>query len=51
MDLLLLIEFGFSASGTRAVARTRDDPERLARTVAAIQGAKLALSGLAMLAA
>ncbi len=48
--LLLLIEFGFSASGTRAVARTRDDPERLARTVAAIQGAKLALSGLAVLA-
>jgi PST family polysaccharide transporter len=49
--LLLLIEFGFSASGARAVARTRDEPERLAGAIAAIQGAKAALSGLAVAAA
>src|SRR4051812_25780491 len=41
--LLLIIEFGFNASGTRAVARTRGDPAELARTTAAIQGAKLML--------
>ena len=41
--LQLLIEFGFSASATRAVARRRDDPEALAEAVASVQGAKLAL--------
>src|SRR3954451_2672638 len=45
--LTLVMEFGFNASGPRAVARTRDDPDELARAVSAIQGAKVALSVLA----
>jgi PST family polysaccharide transporter len=49
--LLLLIEFGFASSATRAVARRRDDPEALADAVASTQGAKLALSGMVFAAA
>src|SRR5919107_1556385 len=45
--LAMVGEYGFRLSGTRAVARVRDDPERLARTVAGIQGAKLLLAGAA----
>ncbi len=43
--LAMLIEYGFGLSATREVARERDDGERLARTVADVQGAKLALAG------
>jgi polysaccharide transporter, PST family len=43
--LAMVGEYGFRLSGTRAVARVRDDPEQLARTVAGIQGAKLLLAG------
>src|SRR5829696_3352470 len=39
-------EYGFRFSGTRAIARVRDDPERLAGTVADIMGAKLLLTGV-----
>jgi polysaccharide transporter, PST family len=41
--LSLFVQYGFSFSGTRAVARHRDEPETLARTVAGVQGAKLML--------
>ena len=44
--LAMVGEYGFRLSGTRAVARVREDPERLAETVAGIQGAKLALAGV-----
>lgn len=41
--LQLVIEFGFGASATRAVARRREDREAVARAVASVQGAKLCL--------
>jgi polysaccharide transporter, PST family len=49
--LQLVVEFGFGSSATRAVARTRDDDAEVARVVAAVQGAKLALSLIAVLIA
>jgi PST family polysaccharide transporter len=49
--LQLVIEFGFGASATRAVARRRDDRPALAAAVGAVQGAKLALCSLATLGA
>jgi polysaccharide transporter, PST family len=49
--LSILIEYGFGLSATRAVARERDDPERLAATVAGVQGAKLVLAGAVAAAA
>ena len=49
--LQVVVEFGFGASATRAVARSRDDRREVARVVAAVQGAKLSLSGLAVIAA
>ena len=42
-------EYGFRFSGTRAVARVRDDPDRLAETVAGVMGAKLMLTGVVTL--
>jgi PST family polysaccharide transporter len=47
--LAMLIEYGFGLSATREVARERAVPERLARTVADVQGGKLALVGLVTL--
>ena len=44
-------EYGFRVSGTRAVARVRDDPDRLAGTVAGVMGAKLMLCGVVTLLA
>ena len=41
--VLLLLNYGFSFSATRAVARHRGDRAELARTVAGVQGAKLLL--------
>ncbi|AFZ66507.1 oligosaccharide flippase family protein [Deinococcus peraridilitoris] len=41
--LLLLVEYGFQLSATRDVARHRDEPRRLARIVAGVQGAKAIL--------
>ena len=41
--LILVLEFGFELSGTRAVARTRSAPERLADVVQGIQSAKALL--------
>ena len=49
--LQLLIEFGFSASATRAIAQRRDDRLELERAVAAVQGAKLVLTLASILAA
>ena len=43
----LVVEYGFNLSATRDVARRRQDPAELARTVASVQGAKLLLAGLA----
>jgi PST family polysaccharide transporter len=43
--LAAIAEYGFRLSGTRAVARVRDEPERLAQTVAGVMGAKLLLCG------
>ena len=51
--LALVIEYGFDLSGTREIARHRDDHGHVARTVAGVQGAKLlvcsALVGLIVL--
>ena len=44
----LLVEYGFNLSATRDVARRRDDPGALARTVAAVQGAKALLAAAAV---
>jgi PST family polysaccharide transporter len=41
--LAMIGEYGFRISGTRAVARVRDDPQRLQDTVAGVLGAKLLL--------
>lgn len=38
--LILLIEYGFDLSGTRAIARVRTEPHLLPEVVAGIQGAK-----------
>jgi len=48
--IILLLNYGFAFSATRAVAQGRDDAEGVARTVAGVQGAKLLL-GLAAAAA
>ncbi|MEO7456615.1 MAG: oligosaccharide flippase family protein [Gemmatimonadaceae bacterium] len=47
--LVLLLEFAFDLSGTRAVAHARNEPESLPAVVAAIQGAKLLLVPVAVL--
>jgi PST family polysaccharide transporter len=39
-----LLEYGFGFSATREVARARENPEALSRTVADVMGAKLLLS-------
>jgi PST family polysaccharide transporter len=49
--LQLLIDFGFGGSATRAVARRRDDRQRVEETVGAVQGAKLMLCGACTAAA
>ena len=56
--LSLVLEYGFSLSATRMIARRRDDPEYVAQVVAGVQGAKwllmvpvLAVSALAWYAA
>jgi PST family polysaccharide transporter len=44
-------EYGFRLSATRTVARVRDEPERLARAVADVMGAKALLAGVVTLLA
>lgn len=41
--LILLIEYGFDLSGTRAVARARAAPDSLSEVIGGVQGAKLLL--------
>lgn len=41
--LYLFLEYGFDLSGTRAVARVRNDPTGLSRVTAGVQSAKLLL--------
>jgi PST family polysaccharide transporter len=43
----LVIQWGFSASGTRAAAVARDDPDALSRTLAAVLGGQLLLTAAA----
>ena len=45
--LALLVDYGFHLSGTRAVARSRADRDRLAALVGDVLAAKLLLAGLA----
>lgn len=47
--LILVIEYGFDLSGTRAVARVRSDPQEVPGVVAGIQGAKLLVLGVVTL--
>ena len=47
--LALVIEYGFPLTGPREAAARRGNPEALAETVAAVQGAKAALCGVAVL--
>lgn len=47
--LIILIEYGFDLSGTRAVARARTTPDSLSDVVGGVQGAKLLLVPLAAL--
>lgn len=47
----LIVEFGFSLSATRDVARNRDDRERLSDVVAGVFGAKAVLALLCVIAA
>jgi PST family polysaccharide transporter len=47
--LTLLLQFGFSFSATRRVARHRDRRRRLSCVVAGVQGAKLLLVGVTLL--
>jgi len=47
----MLIEYGFGLSGTRRIARERDDPAAMAATVGAVQAAKLLLISVATVAA
>jgi PST family polysaccharide transporter len=42
--MALVVEYGFYLSATREIARARDDPERVARVVADVHGARLLLS-------
>lgn len=42
--LVLVLEYGFDLSGTREVARVREDPEARAAVTAGVQGAKLLLA-------
>jgi PST family polysaccharide transporter len=44
--LILLINYGFAFSATRAVAQQREDASAVARTVAGVQSAKLLLAGI-----
>ena len=39
--LVLILEYGFDLSGTRAVARVREDPVRLRQVVSGVQSAKI----------
>lgn len=45
---MLAVNYGFSYSATREVARHRDEPEELASILAGVLGAKLALATLAI---
>lgn len=47
--LALVVEYGFSLSATRAVARARDDPALVASIVADVLSAKLVLSVVVLL--
>lgn len=47
--LVLLLEYGFDLSGTRAVSQARTRPETMADVVAGVQGAKLLLVPVAAL--
>src|ERR1700682_1580509 len=47
----LIGEYGFSLSGTREVARHRDNPERLTNIVAGILGAKTLLAAASIVVA
>ena len=47
--LIILLEYGFDLSGTRAVARARTTPDSLSDVVGGVQGAKLLLVPLAAL--
>jgi polysaccharide transporter, PST family len=49
--LALLLNYGFGFSGTRAIARSREEPARVAEIVTGVQGAKLLLLVLATLLA
>lgn len=46
----LLVEFGFNLSATREVARSREDPERLAGIFAGVLGAQVLLAGAGIVA-
>ena len=46
--LLLLLEYGFDLSGTRAVAQARTAPHTMAEVIGGVQGAKLLLVPLAV---
>jgi PST family polysaccharide transporter len=41
--LVLLLEYGFDLSGTRAVSRARSEPHTMSEVIARVQGAKLVL--------
>jgi len=47
--VIFLVNYGFSYSATREVARHRGDPERLADLVAGVTGAKLTLAVVSVL--
>ncbi len=44
--LLIAVEFGFTFSGTKEVARSRNDPGTLKKLISAVQGAKILLAVL-----
>lgn len=47
--LTILTSFGFNASATRAIARVRYSPNRIAEVAAGVMGAKAVLSAIALL--
>lgn len=49
--LSLVVEYGYSLSGTREVAQHRNDPNRLARILSGVLGARLFLSLIVVLIA
>lgn len=48
--LVLVLEYGFDLSGTREVARVREDADQRAAVTAGVQGAKLLLAPLVVMA-